>query len=386
MSYKTEFKTGPMEGRLAWCFLDQPRTVDMNGKPKEKPSYECAYYFPKTHADPRQCRNYAFFAQLALEVVQNAYRGQWPMIGPGGAWTDWPIDDCDAPAVAEKYPWARGMWAVRLSGGKYRPRVFDAGNNPIELGVDGKFRHGTIKGGDGIGGDWAMVSVNAYEWDYGAARKGVSFGVEGIKVTRQDEQIGGGGRSGEAMFGAPTGQPVFGGAPPAPPQGSYGAPPAPPQGSYGAPPAPPQGPYGAPPAPPQGPYGAPPAPPQGPYGAPPAPPQGPYGAPPAPPQGPYGAPPAPPQGPYGAPPAPQYGAPQPGFQQPAVPQPPAYGATPSAAYPANGPGAHAPTTAPGYATPSPSNLPGLGMPPPPPGGGYPPQPGPYDAPPMIGQR
>ena len=353
MSYKTEFKTGPMEGRLAWCFLDQPRSVDMNGKPKDKPSYECAYYFPKTHADPRQCRNYAFFAQMALEVVQNAYRGAWPMIGPGGVWTDWPIDDCDTPAIADKYPWARGMWAVRLSGGKYRPRVFDANNNQIELGVDGRFRPGTIKGGDGIGGDWAMVSVNAYEWDYGASRKGVSFGVEGIKVTRQDEQIGGGGRSGEAMFGAPTGQPVFGGAPPAPPQQGYGAPPAP---QY----SPPALQYGAPPAPPQ---------------------QG-YGAPPAPTQGPYGAPPAPAQGPYGAPPQ--------GFQQPAAPQPPAYSATPPQAYPANGPGApYAPATAPGYATPSPSNaapLPGPGMPPPPPSGGYPPQAGPYGAQAQIGQR
>ena len=346
MSYKTEFKTGPMEGRLAWCFLDQPRTVDMNGKPKDKPSYECAYYFPKTHADPRQCRNYAFFAQMALEVVQNAYRGAWPMIGPGGVWTDWPIDDCDTPAIADKYPWARGMWAVRLSGGKYRPRVFDANNNQIELGVDGRFRPGTIKGGDGIGGDWAMISVNAYEWDYGASRKGVSFGVEGIKVTRMDEQIGGGGRSGEAMFGAPTGQPVFGGAPPAP--------------QYGAPPAPPQGPYGAPPAPQ---YGAPPAPQ---YGAPLA---QQYGAPPAPPQGPYGAPPAPQYGGYGAPP-------QPGFQQPAAPQPPAYGATPPATYPATGPAApHAAATVPGYATPSLSN-------PPLPG----PQVGPYGAQAQIGQR
>ena len=191
------------------------------------------------------------------------------------------------------------MWAVRLSGGKYRPRVFDAGNNPIELGVDGKFRPGTIKGGDGIGGDWAMVSVNAYEWDYGASRKGVSFGVEGIKVTRQDEQIGGGGRSGEAMFGAPTGQPVFGGAPP---QGGYGAPPAPP--------AMPQQQWGAPSAPPQGPYGASP--------------QGGYGAPP---QGPYGVPPAPPQGSYGAPPAPQYGAPpqqQGGYPPGPTQQGPAY--------------------------------------------------------------
>ena len=83
MSYKTEFKTGPMEGRLAWCYLGQPRTVDMDNKPKVQPSYECSFYFPKTHADPRQCRNYAFFAQHALDVVQNAYRGQWPMMDGG---------------------------------------------------------------------------------------------------------------------------------------------------------------------------------------------------------------------------------------------------------------------------------------------------------------
>lgn len=229
MSYKTEFKTTPMEGRFAWCFLDQPRTEDMNGKKLETPRYECAFYFPKTDRDPNKCRNYAFFGALAFEVVQNAYRGQWPMIGRDGSWTDWPIDDCDADTDGiAKYPWQSGMWRVRLSAGKFRPRVFDPGNNLIDLGVDGKFRPGTFKGSDGIGGDFGLASVNAYEWEFGQARKGVSFGVEGIKVTQQGDQIGGGGRPVEAMFGSPTGQPVFGGAPPVPQYApSAGAPPAP---------------------------------------------------------------------------------------------------------------------------------------------------------------
>lgn len=253
--FKTEFKTTPMEGRFAWCYLGKPRTEDMNGKKLEKERYECAFYFPKTAADPQQCRNYRFFADIAWEVVANVYRGTWPMIDPqSGRWIDWPVDDCDVPAIRDKYPWSAGMWRVGLSGGMYPVKVFDPGNNQIEKGVDGKFRPGTFKGDDGVGGDWGLASVNAYEWNFGS-RRGVSFGCEGIKVTRLDEQIGGGGRSGEQMFGAPTGQPVYGAAPPQPappplPQGY--APPQQPQGQWAvqgvnAPPQP-----GYAPNPPQG--------------------------------------------------------------------------------------------------------------------------------------
>lgn len=315
MSYKTEMKTTPMEGRFAWCYLGKPRTEDMNGKKLDNPKYECAFYFPKTNPDPQQCRNYGFFAGLAWEVVANVYRGQWPMIdAQSGRWIDWPIDDCDVPAIRDKYPWAAGMWRVALSGGLYRPKVFDSGNNPIELAMDGKFRPGTFKGDDGLGGDWGMASVNAYEWNFGS-RRGVSFGCEGIKVTRLDEQLGGGGRTGEQMFGAPTGQPVFGAAPP------QAAPPPLPQPTWNAPSAgyapPPQSQPSYAPNPPQapGPYAPPvasaPPPASAPY-APPSPAPGSatgYLSNPA--QQPYAPPPAgaamPPQPPmsggYGAPPA-----------------------------------------------------------------------------------
>ena len=104
MTFKTEFKTTPMEGRFAWCYLDKPRMEDMNGQPLKEPKYECAFYFPKRGADRNADPNYLFFAQLAWEVVTSVYRGQWPG-------SEWPIEDCDADASdVEKYPWQRGMW------------------------------------------------------------------------------------------------------------------------------------------------------------------------------------------------------------------------------------------------------------------------------------
>lgn len=313
--FKTEFKTTPMEGRFAWCYLGKPRTEDMNGKKLEKERYECAFYFPKTAADPSQCRNYAFFSAIAWEVVASVYRGTWPMIdAQSGRWIDWPIDDCDVPAIRDKYPWAAGMWRVGISGGMYPPKVYDSGNNPIEKGMDGKFRPGTFKGDDGVGGDWGLASVNAYEWAFGS-RRGVSFGCEGIKVTRLDEQVGGGGRSVDQMFGAPTGQPVFGAAPPQP------APPPLPQGYA------PQAPVYAPQAPVYAPQ------PQPAYAPNPTQAPGPYAPTPGAPAtaiapGPYSPPAGPGNATYPSNPPPQGGMPPPppmsggGFAAP--PQPPAY--------------------------------------------------------------
>lgn len=234
MTYSTQFQTAPMEGRFAWCYLGARRTTDMDNKPLEKPRYECGFYFPKLGADRNADRNWLFFYSLLQEVVNAAYRGQWPAIDPRGEWKDFPIEDCDFPAYVEKYPWARGMWRVRLSGGNFAPRIFDLGNNLLTPDVDGKYRVDQFKGDDNSGGDWGMVSVNAYEWSYGASRKGVSFGVEGIKVTRHDEKIGGAaGRPVEQMFGAPTGQSVAGGAPLVAPPPLPGSPVPPTQG-YGA--------------------------------------------------------------------------------------------------------------------------------------------------------
>jgi hypothetical protein len=339
MAYSSQFVTTPMEGRFAFCYLGMKRTTDMNNQPLgDRARYECSFYFPKIGADRNADPNYQFFARLVWDVVTNEYRGTWPMINAQtGAWDEWPIDDCDVPAVAEKYPWARGMWKVRLSGGSFQPRVFDLGNNPIRPGVDGKYRQDQFKGDDAMGGDWGQASVNAFPWAFGN-RRGVSFGLEGIKVTRQDTNVGGAaGRPVEQMFGAPTGQPVHGGAAPqaAPPLPGGYAPPAAPQ-PYGQPPAPG---YGAPAVPPTQPGYAPPAasPTATPYspasqqpsaGYPPAP--GPAGtAPGAYPSNQGYAPPhpaavAPPAGylaaSYGAPPAPGY-APQPqGGMPPAPPQ------------------------------------------------------------------
>lgn len=318
MTYSTQFQTAPMEGRFAWCFLGKQRTTDMNNKPLEKPRYECGFYFPKIGADRNQDRNWLFFYSLVQDVMNNAFRGQWPMIGRTGEWEEFPIDDCDFPANVEKYPWQRGMWKVRLSGGSFAPRIFDLGNNQITPGVDGKYRPDQFKGDDNIGGDWGMASVNAYEWSFGQSRRGVSFGVEGIKVTRQDEMVGGSaGRPVEQMFGAPSGRPVHGGAAPtaAPPLPGPAAP------AYAQPAAPPTQPGYAPP-----PQYAPTPSASAPYTAPQTYPSAPATAPsyPAPGPGPGGAPqyPSSAQPPYPGQAQPGYGAPAGGMP----PSPPQFGA------------------------------------------------------------
>lgn len=251
MSYKTEFVTLP-EGRFAWCFLDQPRTVDMNGKALDDPKYETAFYLPKTNPDPRQCANYGKLYKLVWEVVTAAYRGDWPLKTNTGAWELWPIADCDTDKDdLQKYPWTASHWKIKLSGGKYPPKVYDAQNNEIARDVTGKFRPGAFKGGD-----YGMASVNAYEWAFGGARKGVSFGLEAIKKTQDGEAIGGGGRPAHEIFGgAPAGeaapelpkiavpggytippQSVYGGAPPT--QGQYPYAPTPGGLAQSMPPAP----------------------------------------------------------------------------------------------------------------------------------------------------
>ena len=211
-TFKTDFITLP-EGRFAWCFLDLPRETDMNGNKREDPKYETVFYIPKLGTQ-QTCPNFAKLWGLVSQVMQSAYRGDWPMKGPSGNWVDFPIDDCDADAAdLEKYPWTRGHWKVRLSGGKYAPKGFDVQNNDLVKDVSGRYRN--FKSGD-----FGMASVNAYEWSFGNSRKGVAFGLEAFKKTQDGEAIGGGGRSATEIFGgpAPNAAPlpagVYGGAPP----------------------------------------------------------------------------------------------------------------------------------------------------------------------------
>ena len=203
-SAKTEFFLTP-QGRFCWPYLDQPRTTDMVGKTLDEPKYEVVLYIPKTSADRNQDRAFLALSQKVMEVVLQQFRGQWPQISPRGEWLDWPIDDCDADAAGlEKAPWGRGCWRIRLSGGKFPPKVVDGGNNDLRqfIGINGQFRDGVFKGGD-----YGIASVNCYGWEFSNVKKGVSFGLEGVKKTADGDPIGGGGRSANEIFGAPTGQP-----------------------------------------------------------------------------------------------------------------------------------------------------------------------------------
>lgn len=231
---KTDFFIPP-EGRFCYPFLDTPRMEDLNGKRLDDPKYETVFYIPKTSANPQECRVYQQLAAKIMEVVNQAFRGQWPERD----WKNWPIRDGDAEL--EKSPWGAGCWRIACHGGKFRPPGYDAGNNPLQRDVTDRYR-------DFKGGDYGYVSINCFSYDN--ITKGVSFGLEMFKKSRDGDPIGGGGaRPVEAVFGAPTGQPVQSFMDPRPaqfppplPNGVYGG--APPVGYAGQPPQ--QAPYAGP--------------------------------------------------------------------------------------------------------------------------------------------
>lgn len=227
---RTDFIITP-EGRFNYCFLDIQRTEDQKGQKLAKPKYEARFMIPKTAPTREACRVYQMLAAKVFEVVQSQFRGQWPNVNrQTGVWENWPISDGDAgtdPPIQE-----RGCWSIRLSGGKFPPRVFDQNNNDIPKDVTGRFRG--FKDGD-----YGIASINVFGYE-NVNGDGVSFGVEGIKKTRDGEPLGGNRRSAQEMFGGPAPQSA---PPPLPPQAM-----GPPQvgGQYSAPP--PQAP--PPPAPP----------------------------------------------------------------------------------------------------------------------------------------
>ena len=340
-SVRTDFFMIPCEVRLLWCHLAEKRTTDHENKPltPDKQYYDVTLLIPKTASDPSQCRNYQFLAQRMQQIVQQQFDGQWPA---DASREGWPIKDCDQDqSGVTKHPFTKGHWKI-TPWSNFQPRVVDGGNNDIPRGMDGQY----------LGfksGDYGMVSVNAWGWPNG---KGISFGIEGVKKTRDGDPVGGAQRSVSQMFGGPEPAPM---APPLP-AGGFGGAPAP---SYA--PAPPTAPQPAPqpqyaPAPTPG-Y-AQPAPT---YGA--APTTVGYPSPGQPdPTQPYGAgSPIPGGYPPAAPPA---GYPQPGYAAPA-PQPSIPGAYPSSPAPMPG---YAPAPAPGYAPPgNPVAPPAYGTPQQPPG-------------------
>lgn len=262
-----------IEMRCVWPHLAKKRTVDFQGTPlaPDAQYYDASFFIPKTAAAPWECRNYMALAQQLDLVARQAWPGGWPTTLNGREPVRWPISDCDLtqliqaqpgqpmptsnpPDYLERNPWARGHWRISCKSTIAPPRMADAQNNPMTVGMDGEYVG--FKGGD-----YTIVSLNVFSYVTGTG--GLAFGFEGLKKTRDGDPVGGGmGRSLEQMFGAPTGAPAYGApaaAPPLPsgyPGQAYAPPPAP---AY-APPAPPPAyataptlapavgsPYGAPP-------------------------------------------------------------------------------------------------------------------------------------------
>ena len=204
-SVRTDFFMLPCEVRLLWPHLAEKRTTDHENKPlpPDKQYYDVTILIPKTASDPAQCRNYQFLMQRMQQIIQQQFDGAWPA---DASREGWPIKDCDQDQTGlAKHPFTKGHWKIS-PWSNFQPRVVDSGNNDIPRGLDGQFLG--FKGGD-----YGFVSINAWGWPN---CKGISFGVEGVKKTRDGDPVGGNQRSVSQMFGGPEPAPM---APPLPSQG-----------------------------------------------------------------------------------------------------------------------------------------------------------------------
>jgi hypothetical protein len=240
--------------RCAYLHLHDKKTKRSNGQPVKTPHYAIgALLFPKTHADPMQCANYKWLAQLCMDAAVKAW-GNFPAGG------HWPIQDGDqvkapvapalpgqAPVAVKEYPWRKGHWIVEttnyLDPG---PRVAAMqGAQAVEVParvINGKAMY---KSGD-------VFIVNMHAYTFQNEKFGCNFGFEGALWMAEGEAIGSSGpRTAAQMFGSiapvasasvapPAAQPAMPVAPLA--HGSFmmpGAPPMPPgmptSGGYVAP-------------------------------------------------------------------------------------------------------------------------------------------------------
>ena len=189
---------GRVAGRFCWQFLDVPRDKDAAGVALKEPRYETVFYLPKQGRDPQSCPAYQALARRIQEVLTQQFGGTWPQIDPRTQqWIDYPIHDCDLYTEELKtQPWGAGHWRIRLSAGKYPPTCCDEYNVTLARDLQGRFR-------DFKNGDYGIASINCFGYENAQFRKkGVSFGLEGVKKIRSGDPIGSGVRSPEQMFGA----------------------------------------------------------------------------------------------------------------------------------------------------------------------------------------
>lgn len=207
------------ECRVFSEYLFSPKTTQgPTRQPMRKPQYRMSLGWAKQKPDT-SCPVYQYLLQLVMQALQEKGMSSWPM----GA--SFPIIDGDADReAATKYPHQVGHWIIIPRSDNIVP-ILDANNNLIQAKVIGGVT--TFKSGD-----FAIASINAY-W-YNNTSKGVIFGLEGVKKTRDGESIGGQGqRAPDQVFGAPTGAPVYAGAitpqaaAPPPAQPGMAPPPAP---------------------------------------------------------------------------------------------------------------------------------------------------------------
>lgn len=201
--FQGHFFATPTEGRLIWVSVVDPSLLDLNGKPYDKPRYELTFVFKKEGPDQFNDPIYRFYSQKAMEVFQLQHGHQdWNRVRTDKE-SSWPIKNCDEAFFLEKNPWAAGCWKIKVWS-QNPPKISDARNNEILREDIRRMSESPIKSGD-----YGFLAMNFWSYEFNGIN-GISGGLEGVKISRQGDPVGGIGRSVEAMFGASEGPPVYG--------------------------------------------------------------------------------------------------------------------------------------------------------------------------------
>lgn len=152
------------EFRGSYVNVVRPRAIE-EGK---EPEYSITVVLPKNHPQWKQ-----FLARIEADVskVLKAKFGQDTL--PHSKLKHWPIQDGDA---SDNPDWA-GHWTMRLKN-KSKPGALDKNTKQPLLFEEQLYS-----------GAWYIASMNVYAWEHKTGGRGVSFGLNNLLKTKDDEQF-----------------------------------------------------------------------------------------------------------------------------------------------------------------------------------------------------
>lgn len=149
------------EARIAFPYLFVPRARSKD-KPDGRKTYQCSLLFPPT-------TDFKPF----VEALKTAMIEKWGKVIPLAASKN-PIRDCAEKSNLEGYK--PGWRYINLHSG-IRPGVVTRQNVPV---ADESLVYG---------GMWVRAFINAFAWSHPDGGNGVSFGLQGVQLVRDDEKF-----------------------------------------------------------------------------------------------------------------------------------------------------------------------------------------------------